>query len=124
MLKPESEQWLGQNYENFLSHYDYTAVMAMSKMEKVNDANPWLKSLVNKAEKTPNGIKKTIFEIQSYDWAAHQPITNATLTEQFSLLLDNGAAHIGYYPDNFIQNHPNLEKVRPYISTRSFPYLD
>lgn len=123
MLKPESEQWLAQNYEDFLSHYDYTAVMAMPKLEKVEDYATWFKALIHRAEQSPNGIRKTIFEVQSYDWTAKQPISNDVLADQFSLLLNNGAAHIGYYSDDFIQNHPRLEDVRPYMSTRSFPYL-
>lgn len=123
MLKPQSEAWLAQNYEDFLSHYDYTAVMAMAKMEKAANANQWLTSLVKQAKRTPNGIKKTIFEVQSFDWASKQPIQDAVLVEQLSLLLRNDAQHIGYYADDFIHNQPNVEKIRPYMSARDFPYL-
>ena len=123
MLKPESEQWLAQNYTDFLSHYDYTVVMAMPKMEKVADANQWLVALVNKAKQTPNGLKKTIFELQAFDWAGKKSLSDETLSAQFALLLKNDATHIGYYPDNFIHNQPSLEQIRPYMSARSFPYL-
>ena len=123
LLNPQSEQWLAQNYEDSLTHYDYTVVMAMPKMEKVADANQWLIALVNKAKHTPNGIKKTIFELQAFDWASKKSLSDETLSAQFALLLKNDAAHIGYYPDNFIHNQPSLEQIRPYMSARSFPYL-
>lgn len=123
MLKPESEQWLAQNYTDFLSHYDYTVVMAMPKMEQVDNTNEWLSALTRKAKQTPNGLKKTIFEVQAFDWATRKSINDETLVSQFKHLLDSDALHIGYYPDNFIRNQPNLEQIRPYMSARSFPYL-
>lgn len=123
MLNPKSEQWLAQNYEDFLNHYDYVAVMAMPKMEKISNADQWLVALVNAAKQKSNGVKKTIFEVQAFDWATKQNISDAMLSDQFSLLLKNDALHIGYYPDNFIRNQPSLEQIRPYMSARSFPYL-
>jgi biofilm PGA synthesis lipoprotein PgaB len=30
--------------------------------------------------------------------------------------------HIGYYPDDFIQNQPRLEAIRPSISIADYPY--
>lgn len=123
MLNPQSEAWLAQNYADFLNHYDYTVVMAMPRMEKVAHANSWLTSLVTQAKRTPQGISKTIFELQSFDWISKQPIQDATLTEQFSLLLRNDARHIGYYTDDFLHNQPHLEHIRPYMSVREFPYL-
>ena len=95
----------------------------MPKMEKVSDSKQWLTTLVKQAKDTPNGIKKTIFELQSFDWVSKQPIQDAVLVEQFSLLLRNDAQHIGYYADDFIHNQPNVEKIRPYMSARDFPYL-
>lgn len=123
MLNPQSEQWLAQNYEDFLNNYDYVAVMAMPKMEKISDAETWLVALVNAAKQKPNGIKKTIFEVQAFDWATKQAVSDVMLNEQFALLLNNDVLHIGYYPDNFIRNQPSLEQIRPYMSARSFPYL-
>lgn len=123
MLNPQSEAWLAQNYADFLSHYDYTVVMAMPRMEKVINANTWLVSLVQLAKRTPKGLSNTIFELQSFDWATKQPIRDVVLTEQFALLLRNDAQHIGYYTDDFIHNQPNLENIRPYMSARDFPYL-
>ena len=123
MLDPASERWLGQNYQDFLTHYDYTAVMAMPYMEGAKNPKSWLKSLVSVAKKTPGGIKKTVFELQAQNWRNHQPINTNVLTSQLKTLLENGAYGVGYYPDDFLNNQPDINLIRPYISSRNFPYI-
>jgi poly-beta-1,6-N-acetyl-D-glucosamine N-deacetylase len=123
MLNAESERWLGQNYQNFLANYDYTAVMAMPFMENIEDPNAWLKSLVEKAKGTKNGLKKTVFELQASNWKTKRPIDTSVLIQQLQVLTEAGAVHVGYYPDDFLKNQPEMELIRPYISSRNFPYL-
>ena len=45
------------------------------------------------------------------------------LTQQLQALNEAGAIHVGYYPDDFLNNQPEMEVIRPYISSRNFPYL-
>jgi poly-beta-1,6-N-acetyl-D-glucosamine N-deacetylase len=123
VTSPNSERWLAQNYVDALSHYDYTVIMAMPKLEKITNPMQWLTLLVNKARASPEGIKKTIFEIQTVDWASKRPIPDTILTNEFELLINAGAENIGYYSDDFIRNQPDIESIRPYLSIRSFPYL-
>jgi biofilm PGA synthesis lipoprotein PgaB len=35
-----------------------------------------------------------------------------------------GARHIGYYPDDFLHDHPDLETIRPFISASDYPYRE
>ena len=123
LLNPESERWLSQNYPNFLAHYDYTAVMAMPFMENADSPIAWLKSLVYKAKDAKNGLQKTIFELQATNWKTKKPIDTKVLTLQLKALKEAGAIHVGYYPDDFFKNQPEMEAIRPYISSRNFPYL-
>ena len=123
LLNPESERWFSQNYPNFLAHYDYTAVMAMPFMENVDSPITWLKSLVYKAKGIKNGLQKTIFELQATNWKTKKPIDTKVLTLQLKALKEAGAIHVGYYPDDFFKNQPEMEAIRPYISSRNFPYL-
>lgn len=123
LLNVESERWLGQNYSDFISAYDYTAVMAMPFMENAANPDAWLKSLVEQAKLTPNGLQKTVFELQATDWKLKRAIKTETLTQEMKVLIEAGAIHVGYYPDNFLQNQPEMEVIRPYISSRNFPYL-
>jgi poly-beta-1,6-N-acetyl-D-glucosamine N-deacetylase len=123
MLNPESERWLSQNYQNFLASYDYTAVMAMPLMENAQNSNTWLKSLVAKAKATPNGLQRTVFELQAKDWKLKRAVDAKVLKQHMQTLTKAGARHVGYYPDDFINNSPDIETIRPYISSRNFPYL-
>ena len=123
ILNPDSERWLGQNYQNFLISYDYTVVIAMPFMENAQDSNTWLKSLVAQAKVTKNGLQKTVFELQARDWKLKHAIDAKVLKQQMQILTKAGAKHVGYYPDDFIKNNPDMETIRPYISSRSFPYL-
>lgn len=123
MSDVSSERWLSQNYHDFLSNYDYTAVMAMPYMENVKDANQWLESLVEIAKQRKNGLNKTVFELQARDWRLKQVVNSRQLAQQMQLLISVGAQHIGYYPDDFLNNQPQIEVIRPYISSRNFPYL-
>jgi biofilm PGA synthesis lipoprotein PgaB len=123
LLNAESERWLGQNYRDFISAYDYTTVMAMPFMENVASPDAWLKSLVAQAKLAPNGLQKTVFELQATDWKLQRAIKTETLTQEMKVLIEAGAVHLGYYPDNFLKNQPEMEVIRPYISSRNFPYL-
>ena len=123
LLNPESERWLSQNYPNFLANYDYTAVMAMPFMENAKSPIAWLKSLVYKAKGAKSGLQKTIFELQATNWKTKKPIDTKVLIEQLKALNEAGAIHVGYYPDDFFKNQPEMEAIRPYISSRNFPYL-
>lgn len=123
VLNPDSERWLGQNYENFLATYDYTAVMAMPYMENKVSANAWLKTLVAKVSEHRTGLQKTVFELQAKDWNKNQYLSSDILKQQFQVLSNAGARHVGYYPDDFLNNRPEMDVIRPYISSRDFPYL-
>lgn len=123
LLNAESERWLAQNYQSFIANYDYTAVMAMPSMENAAHPNAWLQSLVEKAKMTKHGLQKTVFELQAQDWKLKRPINTAVLTQQMQTLAAAGAIHLGYYPDDFLTNQPDMETIRPYISSRAFPYL-
>jgi biofilm PGA synthesis lipoprotein PgaB len=123
VLNTDSERWLSQNYENFLITYDYTVVMAMPYMENAKNANTWLKTLVAKVSESRTGLNRTVFELQAKDWNTKGYLTTSIINQQFQVLSDAGARHVGYYPDDFLNNHPDINTIRPYISSRVFPYL-
>lgn len=123
MLNAQSERWLSQNYQDFLSAYDYTAVMAMPLMENAENPKAFLTALVNTAKATKNGLAKTVFELQARDWRTKKALPANDLIAHMHTLLKAGAWHVGYYPDDFLNNQPEIEAIRPYISSRVFPYL-
>jgi biofilm PGA synthesis lipoprotein PgaB len=119
VLEPQAEQWFAQNYEASLAAYDYVALMAMPRMERETDAHAWLGRLARRAADTPRGLDGTVFELQARDWRTGKPVPDAELARQWTLLQRAGVRHLGYYPDDFLDNQPSLETVRRAISVRT-----
>lgn len=129
VLQPESEAWFAQNLDDFLAAYDWTAPMAIPLMEGISYAQAprWLERLVETVGQRPGALDRTVFELQTKDWrgtangAAAQAIDSQTIAIWMRQLQRSGARSLGYYPDDFAQNHPSLEVVRPFISNAWFP---
>ena len=116
LLEPQSEEWFAQSFPVFLAHYDYVAVEAMPFMEKASNPEQWLKQLVAKTAQYPDGLKKMVFELQTTDWEKKQKIPMDTFISQLELLKKLGAKHIGYYPDDFFNDQPELKRLQPAFS--------
>lgn len=124
MLDPSSELWYAQNYLLFLQAYDYTAVMAMPEMEQAPDPLTWLSRLMQRAADTPQGLDKTLFELQTRDWRSSKAVPDAELLRQFSVLHRLGARSVGYYPDDFLNDQPGLDSAREMMSLYTDPRTD
>ncbi|MBN1872412.1 MAG: poly-beta-1,6-N-acetyl-D-glucosamine N-deacetylase PgaB [Candidatus Omnitrophica bacterium] len=124
LTNPESEEWFAQNYEESLGAYDFVVVMAYPYLEKVWNPKRWLMELVDIAKRHPKGIEKTIFKIQTYDWERKKPIKDVTISRWLRYLLNEGARHVAYYPDNYIKNLPTAHNVRMAMSVEDFPFKD
>lgn len=129
ILDPQSEEWFAQNLNNFIQTYDWTAVMAMPLMEEVplKQSNQWLKKLVKISLAQEGAQNKVLFELQTLDWSKqgkHTPIPASQLAEWMEQLQMSGARHFGYYPDDFLNNHPNLKVIRPAFSSHWYPRND
>ncbi|WP_095060539.1 poly-beta-1,6-N-acetyl-D-glucosamine N-deacetylase PgaB [Pseudomonas sp. Irchel s3f7] len=125
MLNPESEAWFAQNLDDFLQTYDWTAPMAMPFMEKQTreQSGPWLESLVATVKSRPGALNRTVFELQARDWTQQTDadIDGQQLAEWMGVLKRQGATSFGYYPDNFLDNLPDLKTVRPALSNKWNP---
>ncbi|MEH0834588.1 poly-beta-1,6-N-acetyl-D-glucosamine N-deacetylase PgaB [Pectobacterium cacticida] len=125
IIEPESEAWFSQNLDDFLSAYDWVAPMAMPLMENIapEDSDAWLQQLVQEVALRPGALNKTVFELQARDWRiAGEPWLNtAQLVKWMTVLQHNGAKSYGYYPDDFLNNSPELERIRPMISAEWYP---
>ncbi len=126
IMEPEAEAWFAQSFPAFIDNYDYTAVMAMPFMEEASDADEWLTTLVSRSRAlVKNGdLGKVVFELQSVDWRNQTQIESVELAHHMRLLQKQGVMNFGYYPDNFIDNHPALNVIYPEFSLSSYPYLE
>lgn len=128
IIMPESEAWFAQNIDDFLAAYDWTVPMAMPLMESIpaDKSNAWLTRLVTSVAARPGAMKKTIFELQTRDWSLKQQnnVPVQRLVEWMRLLQLNGVKNYGYYPDDFIHNHPDISRIRPEFSSYWYPDND
>jgi biofilm PGA synthesis lipoprotein PgaB len=122
LLSPESEEWFAQDYAESLRRYDYVVVMAYPEMEKVPRPMAWLKRLVKKVKAFPDGLAKTVFKIQAYDWERKRWIKDKVLLARLRALVADGAWHIGYYPDDCFGDKPQQETIRLMIGSEDFPF--
>lgn len=116
IMNPESQQWFSQSAPGFARAYDFVAVMAMPYMEGA-DADPdgWLRTLARRALASV-GADQLVFELQTQDWRTQTPIPSEEIAGWVRLLKEEGIRHIGYYPDDFLQNHPEIDVIRPHFS--------
>lgn len=131
VIAPESELWFAHNLEKFIAAYDTTAIMAMPYMEKAEDPALWLAQLLELVvereanlikTKGTTGLGKVLFELQALNWENGEYINVDILHSQISFLLENGVNNIGYYPDDFLQNQPDITEMKTIFSLQTFPY--
>ena len=122
ITNPISEYWFAQNFEKFVNNYDYTAVMAMPYMEQQAKPIKWLAKLAKQVSDSELPSEKIVFELQSKDWRTGKNIDTKLLVKQMKILQKMGIANYGYYPDDFIGNHPDFKTIVPFMSLATFPF--
>jgi len=120
ITNPNAEEWLAQNLKTLTENYDTTAIMAMPYMENEHsisekEAHRWFSSLIEKV-KAQVPLNKVLFEFQVVNWRTQKPIPEVELIDWMKLLQQNHIYSYGYYPDNFLNNQPNLGKMKPHFS--------
>lgn len=124
VLEPASEAWFAQRLDAFNAAYDHSALMAMPALEGAADPERWLQQLVEAVARHPQGIARTLFELQTVDWRSGEPIPPEVLLAQVRALQAAGVRHLGWYPDDFIGDHPPMPAAREAMSARRFPYAE
>jgi len=102
LLNPDSEDWFAQNYQDYLKLYDYTVIMAYTKMDKIKQPEAWLAKIAKTVSAQPGAMDKTIVKIQAYDWDTRQWLVPWELNREVQSLRENGILHIGVYPSNVL----------------------
>jgi biofilm PGA synthesis lipoprotein PgaB len=76
---------------------------------------------VRKIAAYPNGLKKTVFELQAVDWNTQQPVPMPVFIGQLHRIQKLGAVHVGYYPDNYIEDQPRQADMEREFSLPYYP---
>ena len=122
VLQPNAEAWTAQSLPAFLKAYDMTAIMAMPQLDQQSDRIGWYRHLVAKTLAEPGAADRALFEFATFNWRTKKRIDVGDINDRIRATQAAGARHIGYYPDDFLHNHPDLESIRPYISASDYPY--
>jgi len=123
VLEPASEAWFAQRLDRFNRAYDFTAIMAMPWMERSPHPERWMRELTAAVAKIDPRFERSLFELQTVDWRGKTRIPGKVLLEQVRTLQAAGVRHLGWYPDDFIADHPQWEDARAALSAREFPYV-
>ncbi|WP_018625014.1 poly-beta-1,6-N-acetyl-D-glucosamine N-deacetylase PgaB [Kangiella aquimarina] len=118
-----AKRWFAQDLKLFAETYDFSAVMAMPFMEQAADPQAWFMNLLMHIDKQVNK-DKVVIELQAYDWLNQKPVPNVVLLEQVKQAILEGFINIAYYPDDFINNHPELEQIIKGVSINTFPQME
>jgi len=118
-LNPYAENWYAQSLEQSLNRYDFTAIMAMPYMEQSKNPNQFYTDILNRVKKYPNGIKKTVMELQAMNWRNDQKVPSEEMAETIKSLYQQGAMHFAYYPDDPIKGHPDVEIMHKAFALKS-----
>lgn len=124
VVQPEAEAWTAQSLPAFNAAYDMTAIMAMPQLDGQPDTAAWYHALVAHVAAVPGAMDRTLFEFATSDWRKRAPVADADLAARMRQVQAEGARHIGYYPDNFLHDRPDLETIRPFISASDYPYQE
>ena len=116
LLDKQSIHYLAQDFGQYLETYDYVALMAMPGLEAAEDERTFFEQLVSAVRNRTGGLERTIFELQTVDWRRADPIDSQRLRETMRWLQSLGVRHLGYYPDDFIIDHPKFDDLRYGIS--------
>lgn len=120
LLKPDSEEWYAQSFKSFLAHYDYVVIETMPFMKEKKPVQ-WLTDLVAAAAHHPEGLKKSVFELQTVNWKTMEKIPSSVFIGQLELLRKLGVYHIGYYPDDVYLDQPRLTDLQKHFSVPTLP---
>ncbi|MCM5571525.1 poly-beta-1,6-N-acetyl-D-glucosamine N-deacetylase PgaB [Burkholderiaceae bacterium FT117] len=121
VLDADAKAWFAQSLPAFLRGYDHVALMAMPYMEGAAEPRRFLSSLVEAVAAQPEGLKRTVFELQARDWRGRREVPAAELAAWIRQLELAGATNVGYYPDDPHAGVPALGALVPAFSVRSLP---
>ena len=122
ILNKRGTVYLAQNYDAYLDDYDYVTVMAMPMLENAPDDGEFYAALVASVGSRPGALERTVFQLQAVDWrGGYNPVPSAQLSDRMRSLQSEGVINLAYYPDDFLQDHPEADELIRGMSLKRLP---
>ena len=112
LLDSGAPTYLAQDYRQSLEKYDYVVLLAMPALERADDSVAFFENLVAASVRHDPHLAKTVFELQTVDWSSGHRIQGSELSRTMRWLQSRGVRHLGYYPEDFVANHPSFSELR------------
>jgi biofilm PGA synthesis lipoprotein PgaB len=119
VLRADASMRLAQDIDAFAAQYDFINLMAYADADGGPPSTLWLESLARAVAAHPGALPKTIFALQTLDGRTQAPIASTALREQMQRLRMAGVKHLGYRPDQFMVNQPDLAVLRDVMSMQN-----
>lgn len=118
----EAEKWFAQSLPKFtrrrLHRHHGHALYGARGADFPRRSQTLAQSIGRHGETKRRAAGKTLFELQASNWRTQKPIPDAELAGLSQLLKQEAAAGFGYYPDDFLNDRPSMQALRPYFSLR------
>ncbi len=122
VLDERGISYLAQDFDAYLASYDYVTIMAMPLLEDAANEQRFYAALVAAVAKRPGAFERTVFQLQTVDWRqGNEPLSSVDLRKQMRDLQGQGVRNLAYYPDDFLQNHPDVNDLMQGISLADQP---
>lgn len=111
-----------------LAHWDWIAIDASLPQTNATPQTNSLDGVIQTVAKHGDVLDKTVFMVNAANLHAgangwrDQSISSDLLAQQLVRLQTLGAANMGYIGDDFLNDQPRLDVVRPALSTAWYPY--
>ena len=112
-----------QAFERYLDHYDFVSVMATLEEGNGLRGRAWqdfYRGLVATANQRQGALLRTLFQLQAINGENGEWVSSRELRDTMRMLQALGVKHIGYYPDDFLNNQPNQDFLRQGISIAEY----
>jgi len=114
-----SEEWLAQRFESAARFCDRVIVLTDPEAEGVKDEKEWLAALVKAAAAYDGALGRTVFQLSAFDDSRSRWRSERILARRMQILIENGARHIMYSPDDYRANRPGFKTISRVLGENS-----
>lgn len=121
ITKASADQKLSSVYTKLIQQYDFVMLSVEPESHKTKEADYYPDKLIDFVAQSPQGLRSTIFELQSIPPKLHKLLPTIELANGLRQLQLKGARNFGYFPDDALNDYPSIDVIRPLMSLKTNP---